>query len=76
MSYSLTSLQDTSFPSPLPQVIGARVRYAVQSGMKIIACIGEKLSERENGQTDAVVCKQLKAITGKQRDMQRVGRKL
>lgn len=46
------------------QIIGAKVRYAVQCGMRVIACIGEKLSERESGLTEDVVRKQLKAITG------------
>ena len=32
--------------------------------MKIIACVGEKLSDRECGQTEDVVQKQLKAISG------------
>jgi triosephosphate isomerase len=32
--------------------------------MKVIACVGEKLSERESGLTEDVVAKQLKAIIG------------
>ncbi len=45
-------------------MVGATVQYAISSGLKVIACIGEKLSERESGQTEEVVCKQLKAIAG------------
>ena len=45
-------------------MIAEKVQYAVQCGMKVIACIGEKLSDRESGQTEAVVYKQLKAIIG------------
>ena len=45
-------------------MIAEKVHYAVQCGMKVIACIGEKLSDRESGQTEAVVYKQLKAIIG------------
>ena len=32
--------------------------------MKVIACIGEQLSEREGGKTEEVVARQLKAIAG------------
>lgn len=45
-------------------MIAEKVHYAVLCGMKVIACIGEKLSDRESGQTEAVVYKQLKAIIG------------
>lgn len=38
--------------------------YALSQGMKVIACIGELLSERESGKTEEVVSAQLKAIAG------------
>ena len=45
-------------------MIGEKVKYAISCGIKVIACIGEKLNERECGQTEEVVSKQLKAIAG------------
>ena len=39
--------------------------YAIQCGLKVIACIGEKINEREAGQTEEVVKTQLKAISGR-----------
>ena len=38
--------------------------FAIENGIKVIACIGEKLCDRECGQTEDVVQKQLKAISG------------
>lgn len=48
----------------LMKLIGEKVGYAVQCGLKVIVCVGEKLSEREAGQTEEFVNKQLKAISG------------
>jgi len=45
------------------QLIGEKVAFALKSGLKVIPCIGEKLEEREAGQTEAVCVRQLKAIT-------------
>ena len=47
------------------QLVGEKVAYALSCGMKVIACIGEHLSDREDGKTEEVVARQLKAITGK-----------
>jgi len=44
------------------QKIGDKVKFALDSGLKIIACIGEKLDEREAGKTMEVNCAQLKTI--------------
>ena len=38
--------------------------YALSTGVKVIACIGELLNEREAGQTEAVVDRQIRAIAG------------
>ena len=46
------------------QLVGEKVGYALSAGMKVIACIGEILSERESGMTEQVVETQLKAISG------------
>ena len=47
------------------QLVGEKVAYALSCGMKVIACIGEHLSDREDGKTEQVVAGQLKAITGR-----------
>jgi hypothetical protein len=47
------------------QLVGEKVAYALSCGMKVIACIGEHLSDREDGKTEQVVADQLKAITGR-----------
>lgn len=47
------------------ELIADKCVHALESGLKIIACIGEKLDEREAGQTEAVVYRQTKAIADK-----------
>ncbi len=37
---------------------------ALKEGLKVIGCVGETLEEREAGNTNAVVFRQLKAIAG------------
>ncbi|KAJ3322985.1 triosephosphate isomerase [Blyttiomyces sp. JEL0837] len=44
------------------EVVAKKVLHAVASGLKVIACVGEKLEEREANLTTAVVFRQLKAI--------------
>ncbi|KAJ3295189.1 hypothetical protein HK104_002923 [Borealophlyctis nickersoniae] len=44
------------------ELVGKKVKVALTSGLKVIACIGEKGEEREAGQTMAVCQRQLKAI--------------
>ncbi len=46
----------------ISQLIGEKVAHALKSGLKVIACVGELLAEREAGQTQAVVETQLNAI--------------
>lgn len=36
------------------KVIGEKVKFALDHKLKVIACIGEKLDEREAGKTQAV----------------------
>ena len=43
-------------------VVGKKTAFAIKSGLSVIACIGEKLQEREANETTAVVFRQLKAI--------------
>lgn len=50
------------------ELVAEKVAHALESGLKVIACIGEKLEEREAGQTEAVVFRQTKAIADKIKD--------
>lgn len=52
------------YASYFHQLIGEKVAHALSEGLKVIACIGELLSEREAGKTTEVVSRQLKAIAG------------
>lgn len=47
------------------ELIGEKVAYALSQGLGVIACIGEKLDEREKGETEAVVYRQTLAIKNK-----------
>jgi len=44
------------------QLIGEKVRHALDSGLNVLPCIGEKLEEREAGKTEEVVFRQMKHI--------------
>ncbi|KAK1805396.1 hypothetical protein P4O66_019712 [Electrophorus voltai] len=44
------------------KLIGQKVAHALESGLGVIACIGEKLEEREAGITEEVVFAQTKVI--------------
>lgn len=44
------------------QFIGKKAAYALSQNLKVIACIGEKLDERESGKTFDVCFQQLKAF--------------
>lgn len=46
------------------QFVGDKVAYALSLGLKVIACVGETLEQRESGSTMAVVAAQTKAIAG------------
>lgn len=54
------------------ELVADKVAHALESGLKVIACIGEKLEEREAGQTEAVVFRQTKAIADKIKDWSNV----
>ncbi|RVW57080.1 Triosephosphate isomerase, cytosolic [Vitis vinifera] len=47
------------------QFVGDKVAYALSQGLKVIACVGETLEQRESGSTMAVVAAQTKAIAEK-----------
>lgn len=44
------------------QVVAEKVKVALDQDLSVMACIGEKLDEREAGETDAVNARQLNAI--------------
>ncbi|XP_027088447.1 triosephosphate isomerase, cytosolic [Coffea arabica] len=44
------------------EFVGDKVAYALSQGLKVIACVGETLEQRESGSTMAVVAAQTKAI--------------
>jgi len=44
--------------------VAAKARAALEAGVTPIVCVGETLDEREAGSTDAVVLRQLAAVTG------------
>ncbi len=46
------------------ETVGAKVRAALDAGLAVIACVGERLDQREAGQAEAVVAAQLAAIAG------------
>jgi len=54
------------------ELIAEKIAFALQSGLGVIACIGEKLEEREAGQTEAVVYRQMAAIAAKVKSWDKV----
>jgi triosephosphate isomerase len=43
-------------------IVGGKVKFALENHLKVIACVGEKLNEREENRTMEVVTSQLDAI--------------
>lgn len=54
------------------ELVGEKVAHALSSGLRVIACLGELLSEREAGKTEEVVVRQFKAIAEKISDWSRM----
>lgn len=54
------------------ELIGQKVAHALESGLGVIACIGEKLDEREAGITEKVVFAQTKFIADNVKDWSKV----
>ncbi|XAR60593.1 Triose-phosphate isomerase [Bertholletia excelsa] len=44
------------------EFVGDKVAYALSQGLKVIACVGETLGQRESGSTMTVIAAQTKAI--------------
>lgn len=53
-------------------LISEKVGHALESGLKVIPCIGEKLEERESGKTKDVVFHQMKALLPNIKDWSKV----
>eukprot|EP01038_Epipyxis_sp_PR26KG_P006903 gene6903-9455_t len=49
-------------PGETSEIVAKKTAVAIRSGLSVIACIGEKLAERENGTTMVVCAEQLAAI--------------
>ncbi|XP_043689054.1 triosephosphate isomerase, cytosolic [Telopea speciosissima] len=54
------------------EFVGDKVAYALAQGLKVIACVGETLEQRESGSTMAVVAEQTKAIADRVSDWSNV----
>ncbi|KAI5070477.1 hypothetical protein GOP47_0014820 [Adiantum capillus-veneris] len=54
------------------EFVADKVAYALGQGLKVIACIGETLEQREAGETMTVVAEQTKAIAEKVKDWSNV----
>ena len=52
-------------PGETDDVVSAKTKVAVDAGLSVMACVGEKLEEREAGKTTDVVLTQLGAIAAK-----------
>ncbi len=51
-----------SYHGESDELVAQKAVRALAAGLVPIVCVGETLQERENGQTDAVVARQLKAV--------------
>lgn len=54
------------------QLIGEKVKHALEAGLFVLPCIGEKLEEREAGKTTEVVFNQMKFIADNVTDWSKV----
>ena len=54
------------------EVVASKVKAALDQDVSVMACIGEKLDEREAGQTDAVNARQLNAIREQVEDWSKI----
>lgn len=54
------------------EVIGKKIKIALENGLNVLACIGEKLEERESGKTMDVCYGQLKTIKASVSDWSKV----
>ncbi len=50
------------FPGETSQVVGVKTKNAVDAGLSVMACIGEQLADRQNGNTMKICAEQLEAL--------------
>jgi triosephosphate isomerase len=50
------------YPGETSEVVGIKTKNAIDKGISVMACIGEQLSDRQNGKTMVVVSEQLEAL--------------
>jgi len=53
------------------ELVGEKCKHALESGINILPCIGEKIEEREAGKTEEVCFRQMKAIVANVTDWSR-----
>ena len=44
------------------ETVGLRTRHALESGLQVVACVGETIEERRSGKTQAVLRRQLSVL--------------
>ena len=54
------------------EIVGKKIKIALDNGLNVIACIGEKLSDREAGHTVEVVSTQMKTLVSSIADWSKV----
>ena len=54
------------------QTVASKVKMALDNDLQVMACIGEKLDERESGRTDEVNARQLSAIREQVEDWSKI----
>ena len=54
------------------ELVAKKLKYALEKGINVILCIGEKLDERENGTTNDVLKTQLDACKASVSDWSKV----
>jgi len=54
------------------EIIGKKIGHSLSVGLKVIACVGEHIEDREGGKTQEVIFRQLKAIAANVKDWQNV----
>lgn len=54
------------------ELVAEKVAHALEEGLSVVACIGEKLDEREAGKTEQVVFRQTQAIADKIKNWDKV----
>jgi len=54
------------------ELIAKKTKHALDAGLKVIACVGEHIEDREAGKTNEVIFRQMKAIADQVKDWKNV----